>query len=269
MPKVSVVMTVYNTERYLIETIESILSQTLSDFEFIIIDDWSTDSSREIIQKYTKEDKRINAIKNERNLWVVINRKKMNELSNTDYVAVIDSDDVALPQRLQKQYDFLKRNPDVAVVWSHIIIIDKDSDERARRKYPITEKDMQYTIFKKSPLAQPSVMMRKSIIVNVWWYDKNYERAQDYELWTRLVDKWYKIANIDDFLVKYRVFNEQWKFKHLHLTLKNTIKIQNKYIWKKKYFTLSNMLYFFAECSLFFLPRETVLSLFKKIEYGK
>ncbi|USN57519.1 MAG: glycosyltransferase family 2 protein [Candidatus Peribacteria bacterium] len=115
-PLISVIMPVYNTERFVGEAIESILNQTFTDFEFIVIDDGSTDSSREIIQHYAQQDQRIRAFQNEENKGISYTRNKLIELTNTNYIATQDSDDISLPQRLELSYNYLENHPKCAVV---------------------------------------------------------------------------------------------------------------------------------------------------------
>ena len=109
-------MPVYNTEKYVAEAIESILNQSFSDFEFIIIDDCSSDNSWELIQKYAKKDKRIRAYKNERNRGISYTRNKLIDLSKTNYIVSQDSDDISLKNRLELSYNFLRKNKDYAVI---------------------------------------------------------------------------------------------------------------------------------------------------------
>lgn len=124
-PKISVIMPVYNTKKYLSEAIESILSQTFTDFEFIIIDDCSTDWSYEILQEYEKKDNRIKLFRNEENMWVVKTRNKLlkNISQNSKYIAILDADDISEKNRLELCFDFLEKNPDFWVVsWNNFII---------------------------------------------------------------------------------------------------------------------------------------------------
>ncbi|MDR2190698.1 MAG: glycosyltransferase [Candidatus Peribacteria bacterium] len=111
-PLVSVVMPVFNTKKWLGEAVEGILSQTLNDFEFIIIDDCSTDGSYELLQEYAEKDHRIQLYRNEKNFGVAFTKSRAIALSTTDYLASQDSDDSSFPERLQLQYDFLEQHKD-------------------------------------------------------------------------------------------------------------------------------------------------------------
>ena len=112
MPKVSVIMPVYNTEKYLPEAISSILNQDFLDFEFIILDDFSTDNSWEIIQEFAKKDERIRVFKNTENKWISFCRNRLVELANTEFLCNQDSDDISEKNRISLLFDFLSKNPD-------------------------------------------------------------------------------------------------------------------------------------------------------------
>ncbi|MFK7779968.1 MAG: glycosyltransferase [Candidatus Gracilibacteria bacterium] len=269
--KISVIMPVYNTEKYIGEAIKSILNQGFNDFEFIIIDDCSTDNSYKICKDYSEKDDRIKLYKNEKNIGVVKTRNKLLEKvsDKSNYIAIIDADDIARNDRLEKEYNFLENNEDYSIVGSFLNIIDETGKIIGHRKYPKNNKSVGKIICKKSPLAQPSVMIRKTSLEKVGNYNEDFERCQDYELWFRFFNAGFKIGNIEEELLNYRVFFEQGKSKHLKLTLNNTIKIQSKYIFKKKYFSISNIVYFYLEKLLLFLPNNLILWLFKILEYRK
>lgn len=112
-PKVSVLMPNYNCEKYLPEGIESILNQSFRDFEFIIVDDGSSDRSWEIIQEYAAQDERIIAVKNEENLGISGNRNKLLSLAKGKYIVWQDSDDISLPYRIEKQHEYMQYHPEV------------------------------------------------------------------------------------------------------------------------------------------------------------
>ena len=265
----SIIMTVYNGEKYISETIESILKQSYTDFEFIIIDDGSIDKTFSICEKYSLQDNRIRLYKNKQNLWVVKTRNILLEKVSEDseYIAIIDADDIAYPERMKKQIGFLENNKDISILGWDIDIIDESGKITGERIYPRTHAEVSESIFQKSPLAQPAVMIRASTLNALGGYDPDFERCQDYELWCRAFDHWYKIANLDEKLIKYRIYSDQWKSRHLKLSLRNTIKIQRKYIFQKKYFSLENILYFICENLLAFLPTKVILYIFKKITY--
>ncbi len=264
-PRISIIMPVYNTEKYLEKALESILSQTFWDFEFIIIDDCSTDKSFEICQKYQKQDKRIKLFRNEKNMWISYTRNKLISLAKTNYIASQDSDDISDKNRLELCYNFLEKHKDFAVVSWNNTIIDENSKIIWYRNY---SDDIKNIILKKSPISQPASMFRKDVFEKVWWYDKNLNYGEDYDLWLKIFSKWYKIKNLDKNILKYRVRNWQTKSRRLKKTLKNTLLIQKRAI--KKYQikpNFSDRFYHFLERILLFFPDRFILFLFKKLEY--
>lgn len=265
---VSVQMPCHNCEKYLPEAIESILNQTHTNFEFIIIDDCSTDNSWNIIQNYAKQDKRIFAYRNKTNLKIVRTRNRALELMNgsSKYVAIFDSDDISMPDRLKKEVEFLEENPDFGIVSSHILIIDENSKEIGKRLYETNPHKLHKKLFLKSPAHQPASMIRRSVLDKVGWYDDKgkFDRSRDFELWTRigLVSK---IKNLDEFLLKYRVTKTQGKWTHLRETLASTIQVQIKGLPVMFSFTL--VAYILLESILLLLPKSFVFWLFKKVSY--
>ena len=265
-------MPVYNNEKYIIEAIESILNQTHKNFEFIIIDDCSTDDSWKVIQRYTKKDKRIKAVKNEKNLKIVKTRNRGFKLSNKNskYFAIFDSDDISMSNRLEEEVRFLEKNKDFGIVGSHTLIINENSKIIGRREYPTNPNKIKKEILLRSPFAQPSVMIKRSVIETVGGYksDKKFDRPRDYDLWVRIFDE-FKIINLDAYLIKYRISPTQGKMTHLKETIKSTIQIQKKWLFKKKYFSIKALINLIAEHVLLILPNGFILWLFKKMNYQK
>lgn len=264
--KISVIMPVYNTEKYLWEAIESILNQSFSNFEFIIIDDCSTDKSYEICRKYSKKDERIKLFRNEENKWISFTRNKLISLSETNYIATQDSDDISLKNRLELSIEFLENNRNYWVVsWNNIIINEK-SEIIWYRKYSDNIKNI---ILKKSPISQPSSMFLKDIFEQLWWYDKDLNYGEDYDLWLKIYSKWYEIKNLSENLIKYRLHQNQSKNIKLKETIKNTLFIQKRAV--KNYDikeNFSDKFYHLLEKTLLILPNSFILFLFKKLEYS-
>ena len=224
MTRVSVIMPVYNARPYLSEAIESVLNQSFKDFEFVIIDDCSSDGSWDVIQEFASKDDRVKPFRNKENLGVVKSRNKgFRKAAETEYFAIFDSDDVCLPDRLQKQVRFLDENQEYGLVGGDIIVIDETGSEVGRRKYPKTHKEIRNNIIKFSPFAQPTAMIRKSVLEKVGHYNEDFERCQDYELWFRIL-KVAKAKNLRSVMIKYRISSTQGKAKHTNLTIKNTLK---------------------------------------------
>ena len=204
-PKISVVMPVYNREQYLKESIESILNQTFTDFEFIIIDDQSTDSSWHIIQEYAAKDKRIVAVKNTGKKGCYPARNCGHRLAKGKYIAVMDSDDIALPERLQIQFDFMEQHPDIDICGSWLKSFG-DYENVIQR--PETHDDIRDALFFDSVVPHQTSMLR--IQNQIPYYSEDYDSAQDYELFCRLINKYKcKFANIPKALLLYRVHQNQ------------------------------------------------------------
>lgn len=205
MPKVSVILAVYNGEKYLNDSIESILNQSFKDFELIIIDDGSIDSTSNIIQSYNS--KKIISLQNSKNMGVAYSRNKAVLHSNSEFIAIQDSDDISLFNRLEKQIDFIKEN---AVVGSYAYKITDLNKEIGLLNYPFFfEKIGIKSIinFKLSPIIDPSSMFNREVFIKHGLYslDERFRTAQDFELWCRLLNHGYSIKNILEPLIKYRI----------------------------------------------------------------
>lgn len=261
-------MPVYNSEKYLIEAIESILSQTYTNFEFIIIDDCSTDNSWKIIKSLSKKDKRIRPYKNKKNLKIVKTRNKGLYLCSkkSKYYAPMDSDDICLPNRLELEIVFMEKNKDYVAISGHTYRINELGKTTGLRKYPLTNKKIVKSMLAASPLVQAASLIRKETLLLIKGYDEKYYRCQDYDLWFKLAEKG-KLANIDNFLYKYRFTQTQGKNVELKDSLRFTIDIQKRRLFKKKFFSLRALFNFLAECFLMLLPNSWVLFLFNRIRY--
>lgn len=202
---ISVIMAVYNAEKYLNECIESILNQTYKDFEFIIIDDCSTDRSFSIIQEYAKKNKKIKVINNKENLGLTKNLNKALLLSKGKYIARMDADDISESTRFERQIKFLEENQDIDIVGSFCTDIDEEGNKIGERKNPITHEDILKVLPKVNPVAHPTVMMRKKSLNKIDNYKEKFKKCQDYDLWFRAAANGLKMHNIPEYLFKYRI----------------------------------------------------------------
>jgi glycosyltransferase involved in cell wall biosynthesis len=201
MPKVSVVMPVYNGEKYLTEAIESILGQTFQDFELIVADDGSTDKTVSIIKTFS--DRRLIHLRlSHRGLVPTLNDGV--RVARGEYIARMDADDIALPTRLAEQVSFLDAHRQVVVIGSHVATIDGDGRETGTYTYPPENSvDIKRYLRKGNAFIHPTTMFRKEAFLSVGGYRK-YLHAEDYELWTRLLSKG-EMVNSDHPLLRYRV----------------------------------------------------------------
>ena len=200
MPKVSVLMPVYKTnESYLREAIESILNQSFSDFEFLILDDCPTDSREAVVKSYA--DNRIKYFKNEQNLGITPSRNKLIDLAQGEYLAVFDHDDISLPERLAKQVAYLDEHPEVGVVGCDVEFFQND---KKIVRQPVESQKIKVALMSICCVAHSASMIRKSVLLdNGIRYEEEFSPAEDYRLWCRLIP-YTEFHNIPEVLFKYR-----------------------------------------------------------------
>ena len=204
-PKVTVLMPVYNAAPFLAEAMRSILDQTFQDFEFLIIDDGSTDDSAAIIGACT--DSRIRLAGNGRNLGLVASLNRGLELARGEYVARMDADDISLPERLERQVRFMDAHPQVGVCGSWVRLFPEK--HAGIWKLPETFEDIRCWQFHTVGVAHPSVMLRRKFFrEHALWYDPQYRHIEDYELWGRAMQHM-QFANIPQILLEYRMSSGQ------------------------------------------------------------
>ena len=267
-PLVSVIMPVYNGEKYLEEAIESILNQTFKDFELIIVDDGSVDKTLKIIEKYPKNNASIRLIKNNKNIGRVFSLNKALQEARGLYIARMDADDISLPKRIEKQINFLEKNQDYVIVGSNIEIINDEGKKLGVRIYPQDDENIRKTLLFKSPFAHPVVMFRKKEVVELGGYSNEYSTVEDYDLWIRILNKG-KGYNLQEYLLKYRVHPNQEKNEKLKIQLNNTINLQKKYLFSKNCFSFFAIINWLALNILSFFPNFLILWLFKRLEFKK
>lgn len=197
-PKVTVLMPVYNTEKYLREAIDSILNQTFKDFEFLIINDASTDRTREILQSY--HDPRIKVINNRKNLGLAKSLNKGLKIAKGKYIARMDADDISLPERLKKQIRFMEKNQSVGLLSSFWFSIDGQG-KKIQVHQAFNGKHAVHFI------CHGSVMIRKDFLQRVSFYREVFEYSEDSDLWLRLSEVC-DVRSLKEPLYKYRVHNE-------------------------------------------------------------
>lgn len=223
-PTVSVIMPVYNGEQYLKDAIDSVLSQTFNDFELLIIDDASKDNSVKIVKQYS--DKRIKLFINETNQGVALTLNKGIELSVGRYIARMDCDDISEPDRFIKQVSYMDKHDNCVICGSSITVLN-GSDERLR-VYSDTDGAIRADMIFNSAFVHPAVMMRADVLKKFSIrYNVEFERAEDYEMWSRILKKG-KCCNLKEPLLKYRHHERQ--ITQIQNDLKNeaTNKVRSK-----------------------------------------
>lgn len=216
-PKITVLMPVYNCELYVQEAIDSILNQSYVDFEFIIIDDASTDSTVSIIKLHN--DSRIQLIEKSINSGYTNSLNQGLKLATGKYIARMDSDDISFPQRFKKQIAFMEANLDAVLCGSCFNIIGSD----VIKKLPENYEAIKLALLTSNCIAHPSVMMRKQILDKLdVVYNVSKEPAEDYDLWVRLLS-FGKLHNLQEALLKYRVHSTQVSQKRTEEQKKSVI----------------------------------------------
>ncbi|MCK8073694.1 glycosyltransferase [Vibrio sp. 1CM23M] len=218
--KVSILIPCYNASKYIKGCIDSLLLQSMGDFEIVIVDDGSTDSSLEIIKSYS--DKRIKLIDLEKNVGITNALNVGLRYCEGQFIARMDADDIALPYRLSKQVDYLEKHPDYIAVGSSIINFDEFGNE-SLIPYPESNMDIISNLFLfERTICHPSVMFRRSIVTNSKLeYSKKYIHCEDLYFWYQL-SKLGKLHNIQEPLIKYYRHTEQISSKYSDVQLYNT-----------------------------------------------
>ena len=209
-PLISVVMGCYNSSEFISEAIDSILTQTIDDFEFIIIDDCSKDNTVEIIKSYN--DPRIILVQNAQNMGLGYSLNLGVSMSKGKYIARMDADDISLPERFEKQVDYLVKNPDYLVLASACIQFISENGiikKKGLISKQLTMEGIRAHVLFGVPFIHPTVMFNAELLYeHKLNYNASFKKAQDYELWSRIV--WnYKVANIKEPTLLYRISNSQ------------------------------------------------------------
>jgi len=202
-PLVSVVMVVCNVDRFLAESIESILGQTFKDFEFIIVDFGSTDKSKAIAASYAAKDSRIKlhdvptcSLPEARNAGCF--------LARGEYIAIMDADDVSLPNRLLWQVEFMEKHREVGVLGGAVEWMDAAGKPLRKMAHPLRNAEIQSALLRYSALWQPSVLVRRDAFVSAGGYRPAFVVSHDYDLWLRIADR-FQMANLEQVVLNYRI----------------------------------------------------------------
>lgn len=199
-------MSVYNGEKYLREAIDSILSQTFKDFEFLIINDGSTDSSRDIILSYN--DPRIRLIDNEKNTGLTRSLNKGLTLAKGEYIARMDADDISTPDRLDKQVAYMDSHPKKALLGGSAIVIDSKGNTMTRWHRPAEPELLRWLLLFDNPFIHSAAMLRSTVLQkNRLSYDYTLSHAQDYDLWQK-ISQFSSVANLADVVIYRREHEE-------------------------------------------------------------
>ncbi len=251
-PKVSVVMPVYNGENYLEECVQSVLRQSFKDFEFIIVDDASTDNTVNILKTFAKKDKRVRIIPNLRNLGMYPSLNKALRAAKGEYVARMDHDDISEQKRFEKQVAFLDENPEIALVGTWATIIDEKGKVVGKRILETEHQRIKKYILKKTQFVSPSVMYRRSLVGEVGFYRTEFKFSQEYDFFLKVMDN-HGVANIPEYLMRYRFYFENYYGRKQKLQELNTLRVRARGIYRYG-FPAWQFVYLVKPLISFFIP---------------
>lgn len=209
-PLVSVLMPCYNVEKYVEESMNSILSQTYTNLQIIAIDDCSTDNTADILDRLAKQDSRILVVRNDRNLKLIKTLNKGISLCDGEFVARMDADDISLPSRIEKEVEFLTQNTDHDIVSTQFYAFRSDKPNKYYRHHsPLHDDELRGYMLFKSGICHPAVMIRQRVFKELGLkFEEEYLHVEDYALWSEAIYKT-KIANVKEPLLLYRVHESQ------------------------------------------------------------
>lgn len=209
MPKLSVIVSVYNAERYVQESLDSVFAQSYEDFELILIHDASTDNTLELLKPYAERDN-VTLLENKYNEGYGYSRNRGFVVAQGEYIAIHDADDVSLPHRFQKEVDFLDKRKDITVVGGHAIRISDTGQLIGSMVYPPESTRDAFRVirqFKLNPIIDPSCMFRRQPILDIGAYrmEPELRTVHDFDLWCRLLLEGHHLYNFQEPLIKYRI----------------------------------------------------------------
>ena len=228
-PKISLIMSVYNGEDYLSEAIESVLNQTLKEFELIVINDCSSDSTSEILNKYAELDDRVKVHTNEVNLRLPASLNKAMSFAQGKYIARMDADDICLPERLEKQYKFMEENPHIALSSCKFMTLKNGVISSGGCGGKTDKESIKALLLVTNPILHPGIIA-KADVIRTLGYDKNFTCTEDMELWTRFVMAGHDAQIMPEYLMIYRLHDKQITETTLEKQHKEVVAIQRKYL---------------------------------------
>ncbi len=264
-PLISVVMATFNEPvNYIRESIESILKQTYKNFEFIIVDDSTKPETIDAINTFAK-DKRVRIIRENSRMGFVRALNEGLRIAKGEFIVRMDGDDVSLKDRFEKQLDFFKLHKDIDVLGGNMLIINETSEIVSLRKYPNHGFLLQLNAIFRSPVAHPTVMFRRSILENHFFYDESFKKAEDTEFWFRLRNNGFKFANLPYNLLMFRISGDLAKKRNVeHFSYNFRARYKN-FSWKYFYVDIPSVL----ASKLYLIIPSKIISYFYSVENKK
>jgi glycosyltransferase involved in cell wall biosynthesis len=264
MPTLSVILPVWRpVPEFLLAAVESILRQTFEDFELLVVEDPSDTAAGEILSGI--DDPRLRLVTHPTRTTMVDQLNRGIELSRAPWLARMDADDISLPQRFEIQLAALEASPEIDVLGTQIEVIDGSGQRIGRRLFPTTHEGIVRALHRFNPISHPSVIMRRSTVVEAGGYAYPERPAQDYELWSRLASRGARFANLPSSLVHYRLHGESVKSRQVKGTLRAGIETKKEYWWDSM--TWKDRLRYAAENVALYVPSRWIYALARKRLY--
>lgn len=234
-PLVSVLMPVFCAEKYVKAAVESVLSQTFGDFELVIVDDGSGDESLAILKQLAKKDKRIRLYQNDFNSGIGYTRKRLASLARGTYAAIMDADDIMLPDRLEKQVKFMEQHKQVIVLGGQCITINEMGIVNGEKRFPLAHNKIYDMMFTKMSIQQPASMINLKLVPSEFpWYDNSVSPVEDLDNLFRLFN-YGNFANLRSQILKYRVYCASNSLKNPKRTFWLTMKVRMRAVFEYGY----------------------------------
>lgn len=227
-------MSVYNGERFVRQAVESLLTQTYRDFELIVVDDASTDGTHNILEELAAQDNRIRVLTNSTNLGLTKSLNIALGQAQGNFVARMDADDIALPNRLEKQATFLNVHPEVGIVGTWYQFINDEGILLEEKQPPTDDTPLHRALIRFNPFLHSSTMIRKALLDRVDGYDESYKRAQDYDLWMRCASHT-RFANLPEVLMQKRFTKGMVSYTREKEQIRSALRVRLAALRQKQY----------------------------------
>lgn len=238
MPRVSILIGVYNGQKTLEQSLSSIFAQTFKDFEVIAVDDASTDTTPNILERFAVKYPNVFIIEwNASNQGLTKSLNKALKKARGEYIARINADDSWEPTKLEKQVTFLDAHPEIGIIGTNCLVHYEGNSTPKRAVFPETHKEIARKLFRRNPFAHSAILARTALLQNAGGYDESVRYGQDYELWLRLFPKT-KLHNLQEFLCT-RTVSDGISVAKQNAQMKQSIKTRFKYIRKYRYGLMS------------------------------
>lgn len=262
-PAVSVVMPCRNAELYIRQAIDSILGQTWQDFEFIIIDNASSDSTGAIVSEYAARDKRIRYMRNERDLGIAGSLNRGLRAARGEFIARMDADDIAVADRLEKQVAYMRSHPDCLIVGCNIVLIDAKGKRIGRREFAPQDQEIKRRMVAEIPFCHPATMLRREpVLASGVFYDERIRTVEDRDFWLRLADHG-RYANLPEYLMYYRVSEIAMKYAECRRTVWDIVRLQLRWVRQRRFRNWRTVAAIATGFVLLLLPRSVITALYR------